>query len=112
MKKGNHRPEPYEVMPETKFKRPTPYLLIVALSALVVGLAALIPSCAQAATTASNWCADWREGYEDSFYLMCWSCQEIEPKECPDPEPDERDGYMRGVNEGSADGKHEQKVAK
>jgi hypothetical protein len=112
MKKESNQPEPYEVMPDTTFKRPTPYILIVALSALVVGLLALIPSCAQAETTAKNWCAEWKEGYEDSFYLMCRSCQTIEPKECPEPMPDERDGYMRGVNEGSADGKREQKVAK
>lgn len=76
---------------------------------LIVLIMAVLASFPVQATEARNWCADWQDGYEASFYLMCRQCQTIEPKECPEPEPTDSSGYMRGVKDGAADGKQKQK---
>ena len=99
--------EPYEVMNEgdtTQFvDRLTKVVSLVMLVLIGVLLYTLD------AKAGENWCADWQQGYEASFYLVCRQCQTIEPKECPDPEPTDSSGYMRGVKDGAADGKQKQK---
>lgn len=74
-------------------------------AAMIVGGLAI----SDAAHAEGNWCAEWQDGYEASFYLVCHQCQTIEPKECPEPEPTDSSGYMRGVKDGAADGKQKQR---
>lgn len=99
--------EPYEVMPEGEPHAVADWFtgLIAALMlALIIVIAA---SCD--ANAGENWCEEWKQGYEASFYLVCRQCQTIEPKQCPEPKQDETDGYMRGVVDGAADGKQARK---
>lgn len=100
--------EPYEVLPEGEPHAATNYITRL-LAGLLIALIVLIASACPAKASENDWCASWRDGYEASFYLVCRSCQTIEPKECPEPEPTDSSGYMRGVKDGAADGKQEQR---
>ena len=102
--------EPYECLPEGEPHAVADWLTtVIATAALLIGIAALAWPERASAAEGENWCASWRDGYEASFYLVCRSCQTIEPKECPKPEPTDSSGYMRGVKDGAADGKQTQK---
>lgn len=100
--------EPYEVMNEGPDHAALDWIVsLLASAALILGLIALAwPAHSE---EGRNWCADWQQGYEASFYLVCRQCQAIEPKECPEPEPTDSSGYMRGVKDGAADGKQKQR---
>ncbi len=99
---------PYECLPEGPKHAATDYITRL-LAFLLLALIVLIASACPAKSEGRNWCADWQQGYEASFYLVCRQCQTIEPKQCPEPKQDETDGYMRGVVDGAADGKKAQK---
>lgn len=73
-------------------------ILIAVLIALI-----LLGSNGARADEARNWCADWADGY---YAGLCWNGCPAEPAPamCPYPEPDEVDGYMRGLREGLKDG--------
>lgn len=72
---------------------------------LIIALALGIWAISDAAHAEGNWCAEWEDGYTQSYYLMCGSCQSIPPQVCPYPvETEDRDGYMRGVVEGAEAG--------
>jgi hypothetical protein len=102
--------EPNESMPEGEPHAVADYLItLIASAALIIGLIALAWPDDASAAGGDNWCASWRDGYEASFYLVCRSCQTIEPKPCPEPEPTDSSGYMRGVKDGAADGKQKQR---
>jgi hypothetical protein len=99
---------PYEVMPEGPKHAVADWLTtVIATAALILGIAAL--AWPERASADEGWCKSWQQGYEQSFYLMCRTCQTIEPKECPKPEPTDSSGYMRGVKDGAADGKQKQR---
>ena len=102
--------EPYEVMPEGEPHAVADWLtLAITLLAIVFAIASLACSNSAEASEGRNWCADWQEGYEPSFYIKCTSCQSIDPKPCPEPEYHGQDGYLKGVKDGAADGKEKQK---
>ena len=105
--------EPYESMPEGEPHATTDWLTRVVASlllALIVLIAAACPAKAsEYPKVATNWCAEWQEAYEYSFYLKCRSCQDIEPKQCPTPEHPSQDGTLKGIKDGAADGKAKQK---
>ena len=99
--------EPYESLPEGEPHAAIDWIakaIVLLMLALIILVASACP-----AKAAGNWCEEWKQGYEASFYLVCRQCQEIEPKECPEPEPTDSSGYMRGVVDGAADGKKAQK---
>jgi len=100
--------QPYEVYPESDPHAAADWITRL-LAGLLLALIVLIASACPAKAEGRNWCADWQQGYEASFYLVCRQCQAIEPKECPKPEPTDSSGYMRGVKDGAADGKQKQK---
>lgn len=71
-------------------------------------IALLLMLCAssiQAETAALNWCAEWFEGYEYGFHLKCPECDHVLPATCPPVEKEGREGFMRGLLDGTADGK-------
>ena len=103
----NEEREPYECLPEGEPHAAIDWIakaIVLLMLALIILVASACP-----AKAAGNWCEEWKQGYEASFYLVCRQCQEIEPKECPEPEPTDSSGYMRGVVDGAADGKKAQK---
>jgi len=81
----------------------------IALLGWVLLVCTLLFSGSAEAAQGRNWCADWADGYQNAYYLTCRSCNIIEPMQCPEPESDQLDGYMRGVVDGSADGKQKQR---
>ena len=99
---------PYEVYPESDPHAAADWITRL-LAGLLLAMIVLIAAACPAKAEGRNWCADWQQGYEASFYLVCRQCQAIEPKECPEPEPTDSSGYMRGVKDGAADGKQMQK---
>jgi hypothetical protein len=100
--------EPYECLPEGEPHAATNYITRL-LAGLLIALIVLIASACPAKASENDWCKSWQDGYEASFYLVCRTCQTIEPKECPEPEPTDSSGYMRGVKDGAADGKQKQR---
>lgn len=113
MQKNEPRqPQPYEVMPEGEPHAVADWAARVISVLLLALIGGLIGTAAKAddtyPKTVSNWCADWQEGYEYSFYLKCRSCQEIEPQQCPEPEHPDQDGTLKGIKDGATDGKREQ----
>ena len=100
---------PYEAYPESDPHAAADWITRL-LAGLLLALIVLIASaCPAKADESAGWCAAWQQGYEASFYLVCRQCQAIEPKECPEPEPTDSSGYMRGVKDGAADGKQKKK---
>lgn len=100
--------EPYEVYPESDPHAAADYITRL-LAFLLLALIVLIASACPAKAEGRNWCADWKDGYEYSFYMKCLSCQSIEPKHCPYPEHPGQDGKLKGIKDGAADGKKKQK---
>ena len=100
--------QPYEVYPESDPHAAADWITRL-LAGLLLALIVLIAAACPAKAEGRNWCAERKDGYEASFYLVCRQCQAIEPKECPEPEPTDSSGYMRGVKDGAADGKQKQK---
>lgn len=103
--KDENRPEPYEVMNEGDATQFVDKITKVVSLIMLILIGVLLYALNAGAAEGHNWCSDWQDGYEASFYLMCRQCQSIEPKECPEPEPTDSSGYMRGVKDGAADGK-------
>ena len=99
--------EPYESIPDGEPHAIADWITRI-LAGLLLAMIVLVAS-ACPAQAGENWCAEWQDGYEASFYLVCRQCQAIEPKQCPEPKQDETDGYMRGVKDGAAEGKKAQR---
>ena len=100
--------EPYECLHEGPDHAAVDYITRL-LAGLLLAMIVLIAAACPAKAEGRNWCAEWKQGYEASFYMVCRQCQAIEPKECPEPEPTDSSGYMRGVKDGAADGKQKQR---
>jgi len=111
----NKQQEPYESMPEGKDDALSVFLTKLVSGAMVVLIIVLLYALSPKAEAseypkvATNWCAQWQEAYEYSFYLKCRSCQDIEPKQCPTPEHPSQDGTLKGIKDGAADGVAKQK---
>ena len=107
--------EPYESVPEGQENALAVFLtkLVSAVMVILIGILLYVLSpnaeASEYPKVATNWCAEWQEAYEYSFYLKCRSCQDIEPKQCPTPEHPSQDGTLKGIKDGAADGKAKQK---
>ena len=107
--------EPYESMPEGQEGALSAFLtkLVSGVMVILIGVLLYVLSLSAEASeypkVATNWCAQWQEAYEYSFYMKCRSCQDIEPKQCPTPEHPSQDGTLKGIKDGAADGVAKQK---